>query len=163
MRGHRIPQVTIQIGTALEFVTEEGNQHTLWTEVDGWRVLVSPDAFDQSRPRLFIVPGDLEDMEDDAADRAHARGHVAYARWHDRAPDGGRVGELDVPDSIGTRVGRAVRLDYTSDKWGGELVEYTHSFREDGQPPLVYVSDIHDPKGFALVGGDMTITEQGIG
>ena len=164
MKGHRIPPVTIELGIALELVTEEGDLHTLWNEVDGWRVLVSPDAFDQSRPRLFIVPGDLEEMEDADAGRAHARAQDAYARWHERAPDAGRVGWLETPDRIGTPIGRAVRLDYASDKWGGEVVEYTHSFKEDGQlAPLAYVHNRNDPQGFALVGGEMTITEQGIG
>lgn len=163
MTTHRVPAVTIELGTALELVTEDGDNQTLWDEVNGWRVLVSSEAFDQSRPRLFIVPGELENMKSDDAERAHARAHDGYARWHDRAPDAGRVGWLETPDNIGTAIGRAVRLDYASDKWGGRVVEYTHSFTDDGRPPLAYVNNRNDPQGFALVGGDMTITEEGIG
>lgn len=167
MTRHRIPPELVQLGTTLELVTEDGDMRTLWDEVAGWRLLAPTDAFDRRAPygRLYLVPGEFEaeaDPECPDALRGLMRGTGAYRRWHSREHD--YVGVLDVPDNVGTAIGRAVRLDYASDKWHtrGRTVEYTHDFTEYGGAPLAYVRNRRDPKAFVLAGGDMEITERGI-
>lgn len=159
----KVPAQTVRIGTALELVTERGEERVLWDEVHGWHVLTTPGAFEQApgRARVFLVPGKL--TKTDTA--IPARGSDAFERWHKRAAD--KVGELDVPDDFPDYVGLAVRLDYASDKWRGKgrFVEYTHSFVDDGEPPRVYSAPPRRgavPRGFALSGGSMAITEGGI-
>lgn len=164
MTTHRIPAELWQLGTALELVTEQGERQTTWDEVDGWRLLAPTDAFERAAPygRLYLVPGELEAADDPEALRELMRRTSAYPRWHDREAEW--AGVLDVPDSVGTDIGRATRLDYASDKWQtrGRTVEYTHDFTEHGAPPLAYVRNRRDPKAFVLAGGDMTITIRGI-
>ncbi len=156
-----IPPVTVSLGRALELVTLEGDNVTRWDEVAGWHLLTTADAFNREPgyASLFIVPGEFTgDLGD--APTAAAR---AYRRWHKRDFD--MVGALEVPDSAGTKIGRALRLDYASDKWNrrGAIIEYTHDFTEDeALPPIAYVRNREDPKAFVLSGGHMTITERGI-
>lgn len=156
---HRIPDRTVKLGTALVLVTQEGDRVTTWDEVAGWNLLTTVDAIDQARARLFIVPGKLRA----STSSPHGRGARTYDRWHDREP--AKVGELRTPDELGVKVGRALRIDYRSDKWGarGRTHDYTHDFYEDGgRPPLVYVDDRKRPRGFVLSGGSMTVSERGI-
>ncbi len=163
-----IPPVTVSLGRTLELVTLEGDNVTRWDEVAGWHLLTTADAFDREAgyASLFIVPGefrteDYGDPDDFGGDEtAYAR---AYRRWHQRDFD--MIGMLKIPDSAGTKIGRALRLDYASDKWNrrGAVIEYTHDFTEgDALPPVAYVRNRKDPKAFVLTGGHMTITERGI-
>lgn len=162
MTTHRIPGETVHLGMVLELVTEDGDTQTVWDEAEGWHVLTTANAFDMGPgyAKLFLVPGTLGEF---IPVDEHRGGADTYQRWHARDPD--TVQMLDVPESAGTKVGRAVRLDYSSDKWNGrgKTIEYTHSFMGEGmRPPLAYVRNAGNPKAFVLVGGDMTITEDGI-
>ena len=158
---HRVPNQTVQLGRALELVTENSDRATLWDEVDGWHLLTTPEAEDRQpgHARLFLVPGKLEGQRE----AKENKGGDTYNAWHSRNPE--FVGELDVPEEFGELIGRATRLDYASDKWNnpGDVVEYTHDFTGAGKPPLVYGDfDGNKPRGFMLVGGDMAITSGGI-
>lgn len=163
MARKTIPALTVSLGRTLELVTLEGDNVTTWSEVNGWYLLTTANAFDQppGRASLFIVPGEFEaDLGAVEDESAAAR---AYRRWHERDFD--FVGLLDVPDSAGTKIGRALRLDYASDKWNrrGRVIEYTHDFTDGGAlPPVVYVRNRANPKAFVLSGGHMQITEAGI-
>ena len=165
-RPHKIPPLVVRLGRALELVTQEGDRQTFWDEVDGFQMWTDPNAVDRAPgyARLFLVAGDDPDGDgDDFADMDEAL--ATYAEWHRR--DATNVTEVvDLPDRFGTTpIGRAIRLDYASDKWGreGREVEYTHDFFErGGSPPLVYVDNRETPRAFLLVGGSMTITARGI-
>ena len=159
---HRIPNTTVRLGRALELVTAQGDSVTQWDEVDGWQMLTTPDAEDlqPGRARLYLVPGELQAQQQV---NPETHGGDTYRAWHDR--DAELIGELDAPDAFGADLGRALRVDYASDKWRnpGEEVEYTHDFTE-GKPPRVYADfdGRGQPRGFVLVGGDMAITPEGI-
>lgn len=162
-RAPRIPPVTVRLGTVLELVTRQGAQHTTWEGIEGYQLATDADATERKPgyARLYLWEGkDPEPSDDD--EKLSLEALETYAAWHDRAPDG--VEHYDVPaDFDATPVGRALRLDYASDKWcaRGELTEYTHDFTE-GSPPLVYVDDRERPRAFVLVGGSMTVTPRGI-
>lgn len=155
---HRVPDRTVKLGTALVLVTQFRNQVTTWEEVAGWQLLTTVDAMNRTRARLFILQGKL------GGNKAPSGAGVdTYERWHKR--DAVNLGELKTPDEIGVKVGRALRIDYRSDKWGkrDRSVDYTHDFFEDGgRPPLVYVDDAKRPRGFVLSGGSMVVSERGI-
>lgn len=161
---HRIPNTTVALGRALELVTVDGNEVTTWDEVDGWHMLTTPNAEELTpgRSRLFLVPGEFDQKRAANPDTAAGR---TYAKWHDRDAD--FVGDLDdLPEGFDVPLGRALRVDYSSDKWNnpGKTVEYTHDF--ENAPPLVYAAfkgdPIRKPVGFVLIGGDMAITPEGI-
>lgn len=161
MTSHRVPAHTVSLGHALLLVTQQGDRVTQWDEVDGWNMLTSVDAMEHEHARIFLVPGKLRKQNDI---RKGAAGSATYGRWHER--DAALLGELkNVPDELGHKVGRALRIDYSSDKWNprGERIEYTHDFLEDGgKPPLVYTDNPKRPRGFVLSGGSMAVTEGGI-
>lgn len=161
MSEHRIPARTVRLGTVLELVTRAGQRVTTWDEARGWHVLATERAFEASpgRARLFLVPGKLG-----ANGPSTDAGRVAFERWHKREPNA--VAMLtELPERIGAPVGRALRLDYTSDKWRrrGSRDEYTHDFCErGGRPPRVYTDNPQAPRAFVLVGGSMSVSEAGI-
>ncbi len=166
-RPPRIPALTVRLGSAIELVTQDGDQQTFWGEVDGMQMATDPDAMDRGEgyAKLYLWKGDDPELDDDAEPfETMEAAFDTYAEWHDRPPT--QVDEYDVPDQFdATPVGRAIRLDYASDKWNdaGQVVEYTHDFFEgDGSPPLVYVDSRERPRAFVLVGGDMRITARGI-
>jgi hypothetical protein len=158
---HTIPARTVRLGTVLELVTRDRRGVTTWDEVKGWHLLTTDDAFERApgRARLFLVPGTLAPTP-----RAPRRaGNRAYRAWHEREAD--KVDELEVPDAIAVRMGRALRLDYASDKWRGrgDPVEYTHDFCEgDGRPPIAYATSRANPRAFVLTGGSMLVSRAGI-
>ncbi len=160
----RVPRVTVRLGTVLDLVTERGHTRTFWeSDVRGWHLLTVSGAehMGPGRARVFLVAGDIEGWSDEDTERAER----TYARWH-RRDDGELVGELEIPDEFEDEpIGRAVQLDYASDKYGprGKVQEYTHDFFEDGgRPPLIYANDRSHPRAFVLVGGSMRVSERGI-
>jgi hypothetical protein len=162
----RIPATTVRIGSVLDLTFERGQERIRVDEWHGWHVLIPENAFDVApgRARIFLVRGQLrgkEQLQGDELDRAQ----TAYERWNQR--DAMLVGELDVPDEINHRQGRALRIGYRSDKWSrrGTTHDYDHDFTERGhRPPLLYTNtpNLARARAALLVGGDMSITEGGI-
>jgi hypothetical protein len=158
--SHRIPARTVQLGEPLDLWVQKGNQVTHYgpRDLKGFIMLVGEGAEQTAagRTRLFLVlPRKIQ-----ADGRSFGAGAATFRAWHQRNPDA-MLEYTGLPDSMGTKLGRAVRVDYRSDKWGGRNIEYTHDFYE-GAPPLVYADRADRPRGFCLVGGDMKITRHGI-
>lgn len=159
-RPHRVPPVTVKLGTVLDCTLADGDKRAFVDEWRGYQLLTDEDAMDRKRPRLYLVRGKLgADPGIDAQ-----RGAETYRRWTQRDPR--TVGELDTKDARYLH-GRMLRIGYASDKWGrrGKAVHYDHDFLEDGgSAPLVY-SDARTLEGsrtIVVVGGSMQVTEGGI-
>jgi hypothetical protein len=157
---HRIPARTVKLGEPLDLWVQKGDQVTHYGSRDlkGFVMLVGVGA-EQAAPgrtRLYLVlPRKIK-----ADGRSFGAGAATFRAWHQRNPDA-VIEYTGLPDAMGAKLGRAVRVDYRSDKWGGRNIEYTHDFYE-GRPPLVYADRADRPRGFCLVGGDMRITKHGI-
>jgi hypothetical protein len=166
MATHAIPALTVQYGTVLDLLFAIRNQRITVTEWRGWHMLVSSRAMEAApgRAKLFLVRGTFRKKKILRGDE-HDLAQEQYERWHQR--DALAIGELSgLPDSIGHRQGRVLRIGYRSDKWGrrGETNDYDHDFLEDGQPPLLYTNtaSIEAARAAVIVGGSMAITEGGI-
>lgn len=160
-RPHRVPAVTIKLGTVLDCTIAHGPQRAFVDEWKGFQLLSDEDAMDRARPRLYFVRGRLgadpgvEDLEGAAR---------TYKRWTQRDPE--HVGELDTRDARYLQ-GRMLRVGYRSDKWNrrGRTVDYDHDFLEDGgSAPLVYTDTktIEAARTIIVLGGSMRVTEGGI-
>lgn len=164
---HAIPALTVQYGTVLDVLFAVGNQRITVTEWRGWHMLVSEHAMDTAagRAKLFLVRGTISKRKLLRGDE-HDRAQEQYERWHQR--DARALGELkNLPDSIGHRQGRVLRIGYRSDKWGrrGATNDYDHDFLEDGgKAPWLYTNTarIEAARAAVIVGGSMAITEGGI-
>lgn len=159
--SYRVPPATVRLGRPLELVVHRNRTVTTYGEPDfaGFHMLVPPGAEDMApgRVRLYLVrPTTVK-----PGGRVPAAGAQTFDNWHDRDPDG-RLNLDGLPERIGVRLGRALRLDYASDKWSRARreVEYTHAFGS-GQP-WVYADNQKAPRAFVLVGGDMHVTRHGI-
>lgn len=166
MPEHWIPPLVVSLGQVLDLELATGDGRVFVDDWSGWHLLTNPSAFDNApgRARLFLVPGELEDL--DADELAELEGAEAYERWHER--DAERLGELEIPDGPARyRQGRLIRMGYRSDKWNrrGEPVDYTHDFDAHGaHPPWLYTdaAELEASRFAVVVGGSMTVTERGI-
>lgn len=165
-RVYKVPDLTFELGTVLEAALQIGpGKFLIVHEWRGMRLLSDEDAFNRARPRLYLVRSKpikiatarvTQGRLDDAAD--------SYDRWHKRLAN--RLYELNF-STAKHPLGRMVRLDYRSDKWGrkGQGVEYTHDFTERrGVGPLVYGDrkSVEAAKTVVCTGGTMRVTEAGI-
>lgn len=165
LRAHyHVPKVTVQLGTVLDLrVQKDASTRLTIDEWDGWLLLTDENAMDSSRPRLFLVPGELG--QDDSREAVGPAAET-YERWHRRGYD--FVDNVDVSGaSIGFCQGRVMVIGYRSDKWGdpGKTHDYDHDFTEAGaQPPLLYTNRaaIDEATTAVIVGGDMRISPRGI-
>lgn len=163
--SHRVPDVTIFLGWALDVVIETEDEELRWVlefTPGAVAILAPDDAFERHAPgsRLYLVRDlrvDARPLDPGELDKA-AR---AYELWTDDNHDAENVAELDVPNAFTDRIGRALRLGYRSDKFHdrGTFVDYEHDF-EDPRP-LVYFAP-GSPEGYALVGGAFRVTPRGI-
>src|SRR4029077_13605581 len=88
------------------------------------------------RSKLFLF---RQSDDEQARARDYSRAARAYERWHKR--EAKRVDVQDVPDELKHYQGRALRIGYSSDKWGarGKRRAYEHDFTgRGGRPPLLY-------------------------
>ena len=163
---HHIPPTTVRLGQVLDLVTQLGPVRTTWdVELAGWHMLADIDAMQRSAgtARLYLVRGELIEQTE-APPPEHAG--ATYEQWHDRAPH--LIGELaELPDFIGTYLGRALRIGYRSDKWHeeGKGEDYDHDFTERRHTPPEAWSDtaeLDKARAIVIVGGDMRITPEGI-
>jgi hypothetical protein len=164
MPEHKVPPVTVSLGTVLDAVVEHrGTRYTV-TRWKGMHLLTDPGAMDSARPRLFLVRGKLGGKAKLAPDADAGDASDTYREWHRRQP--AQVGELDTHAAKYPQ-GRMVMIGYRSDKWGrrGKTHDYSHDFHEDGgKPPLVYTDTraLDAARTVVVVGGSMLVTDRGI-
>lgn len=164
MTVHKVPALTVKLGTVLDAVIEErGNRHTVY-RWKGMQLLTDANAMEKGRPKLYLVRGKLQATRKLRADADAGAASDTYGEWHKRPHD--LVGELDTRP-CGHRLGRMVLIGYRSDKWGrkGETHDYSHDFfEENGVPPLVYADarTLDSARCVVVVGGSMKVTDRGI-
>lgn len=164
MPSYNVPALTVHLGTVLDAVIEHKGLRYTVKRWHGLQMLTNPNAFEITRPKLFLVRGRLE-RPVRLEPGAHAGpASDTYERWHQRENE--RVGEL-VTKVAKYPQGRMVVIGYRSDKWGprGKRHDYSHDFFEDGgRPPLVYTDTraLDAASTVVVVGGSMTIAEGGI-
>lgn len=159
-KAYAVAPITVKLGTVLDATIAHGRKRTVVDEWRGFQLLTGEAAFDQSRPRLYLVRGRLGGDPGVNGDK----GAETYSRWHKREPR--RVGELNTQAARYPQ-GRMVRIGYRSDKWSrrGTTADYDHDFLEDGgSAPLVYTNTrtLAAATTIVVVGGSMRITEAGI-
>lgn len=163
MTVHRVPDVTVALGTVLDCTIGEGDRRVFVDEWEGFHLLTNEGAFDNApgRARLYFVKGAMAALPAKPAD---FKGSRDFKYWSERDPD--RMGELNTKPCKYVQ-GRLLRLGYRSDKWHrkGKTEDYDHDFLEDGgAAPLVYTSapTLAASVCVVVVGGSMRITEGGI-
>jgi hypothetical protein len=159
--AHTIPRRVAQLGTVLDLVVERDGAREIYREEIRGAFLLAPENGMERSPgggRLYIVRGELSGkrpIEEGDAPRAQE----TYEEWHrSHGPDA--IGMLQVPDAVDVPVGRAVRIGYKSDKFGGKVASYEHDF-EDPQP-RVYSTGGDPPRALVIVGGGFTLSGRGI-
>lgn len=166
-RPYRVPSQTVLLGAVLDvqFEDDSGSSRVTIADWEGWALLTDANAMDRApgRARLYLCPFDARGQF--FTREKGAKAAETYLRWHQRHPE--RSVELEVPDAMRFRQGRAIRIGYASDKWHrrGAVEHYEHDFREDGgRCPILYTDtrDHEDAAGAVIVGGDMRVTERGI-
>lgn len=160
---HRVPAETAMLGHALDLEVEDDEQRWTFPFSPGQMVVLAPaDAMDRSPGggRLFLIRDARHNLEELDGGEYNAAART-YEGWTDGGHRANEVADLEVPNHFREKVGRAVRLDYRSDKFGrrGNFTDYTHEFSEPG--PLVYYSD-HPVEGYALVAGVFQVSPRGI-
>jgi hypothetical protein len=164
---YRVPPQAVRLGYVLDLHVEVNATTRVrideWAE---WCMCCGDNGFElpPGRSKLYLF-APLPDKKPASEDTNYSAATRAYERWHKR--EAKRVDVYDVPDRIVHCQGRVLRIGYRSDKWGqrGKGHDYDHDFCErDGLPPLLYTDtrDVARARGAVLVGGDMTITEEGI-
>ena len=160
MTTHLVPSTVVELGRGAELVVIEGDRVTPW-DVSGFVLCAPPDVEEreEGHARLFLLEGDLEDFEDLKGNATAAR---TYEMWNQRGAE--FKGYMKTSKRLDAHMGRALRLDYDSDKWNnrGEVEGYTHDFTHGGRPPLVWADSETAPEAFVLVGGDMAVNARGI-
>lgn len=158
--SHRIPARTVELGEVLDLVVELNGERLIYRdEVRGMWLLAPDNAMDRAEGggRLYLVRGELAGGRD--PEDARPEGQRTFERWHQsHGPD--QIGSLEVPDSVGVPVGRAVRIGYKSDKFGGKTAAYEHDF--ESPFPKVYATRKDNPKALVIVGGGFTVSPRGI-
>jgi hypothetical protein len=165
--SHSIPALTVRYGTVLDLMIAHGQERITVTEWRGWHMLVSERAMTTApgRVKLYLVRGPLSRRRLIAGDE-HDQAQEQYERWHRR--DAHTLSEITgIPDAIGYRQGRVLRIGYRSDKWSnrGKHNDYDHDFTEGGaRSPWLYTNTraLEKARAAVIVGGTMAITEGGI-
>lgn len=144
-----------ELGTVLEFVVElGGGKRRVWRWTRGAPRLVAPDT------RTILIVAGARRLG--AAPMAERPAQIRET-WTGKAAQ--RAYRLSLPDVGGRwrKIGRAVRLDYRSNKWTGgrSTVDYTH---DHGPGVQVWArGDIDAGAGFLCArGGRLRITARGI-
>jgi len=167
MTVHKVPDVTMKLGTVLDATLTEGRHRHFVNEWRGFQLLSDFDAFERRAPHchLYLVRGRIG-AQPKRAPSASKLDHAedGYHRWHKR--DAARLGELDTAAAKYLQ-GRMTRIGYSSDKWArrGRTTNYDHDFLEDdGTAPLVYTNarTLGASTTIVVVGGSMLITAAGI-
>lgn len=162
---YRYPPTSVRLGFVLDLTIEPNpDARVRIDDWDGWLMCCGENGFElpPGRAKLYLF---APAPDDSAKRRDYSAATRAYELWHKREAE--RVDVHEVPDRVKCCQGRVLRIGYRSDKWGrrGKAYDYDHDFCErDGLPPLLYtdVADIGKARGAVIVGGDMTITQEGI-
>lgn len=162
-RPHRVPETTVKLGTVLDCTIADGDKRIRIDEWKGFQLLTDADAMERVRPRLYLVKGRLEGIDEEEAANVE-RAADTYRAWHKR--DAAKVGELDT-DPAPYCQGRMLVIGYRSDKWSrrGKAVDYEHDFLEEGgSAPLVFTNRATLPAAttVVVVGGSMKVAPGGI-
>jgi hypothetical protein len=151
----------VLLGEGLDLVVERrGRRHT-FRDMKGYAMLAPANA-EERKPgsgRLFLVAAEGNETNPSGS----ARAVETFRMWTHRDPD--RTLKLEVPDSIGYRIGRVIRIGYRSDKFrrrAGTWVDYEHDFAEPF--PVLYATTTtgEGARGYVLTGGRFVIGSRGI-
>lgn len=166
MTVHRVPPVTMKLGTVLDATLADGRVRHFVNEWRGFQLLSDEDAFERDAPHchLYLVRGRIGALTHEPNAARVDQADDGYQRWHKRNAQ--KLGELRTADAKYLQ-GRMVRIGYRSDKWQarGRGTNYDHDFLEDGgRAPLVYSNarTLAASTTVVVVGGSMRITEAGI-